>query len=425
MTATLGGLCEAIVDCEHKTAPPGDGYALSVGTRAMKNGRLLTDACKPVSQATYEAWTRRMRPKVGDLILAREAPVGQVVLVPENQRLCLGQRTVLIRPDGTKVHPRFLHYWLLGPDAQGTMAAQAGGATVAHLNVEDIRALDVSRLPIDVHLQNFAAAALGTLDDLIENNRRRIDLLEQVAEAIYREWFVRFRYPGHEEVALVGSALGPIPEDWEVRQLREVSSLVRGRSYRKHELVESGGVPFVNLKCMLRGGGFRRDGLKRYDGVHNPDQRVRSGDIVLAVTDLTQGREILAKATLVPRLGEGFGVISLDVARIVPDEAEDRLALFFALRCTDFSDRVKEYANGSTVLHLSPTHVAEGLIVWPPQALRRRFVGVVEAMVDQAYDLNDAAERLSEMRDMLLPKLVGGQIDVSAFDFDAPVDSLA
>jgi type I restriction enzyme S subunit len=183
-------------------------------------------------------------------------------------------------------------------------------------------------------------------------------------------------------------------------------------------------MPFVNLKCMRRGGGFRRDGLKRYTGKYDPDQRVTEGDVVLAVTDLTQGREILARATLVPRLAEGFGVISLDVARVLSGDAEDRLALFFALRCTDFADRVKQYANGSTVLHLSPTHVAEGEFVWPPEHLRRHFTRIMEPVVVLIEDVNDAADRLAGMRDLLLPRLVSGQIDVSELDLDAIAHSV-
>lgn len=298
-----------------------------------------------------------------------------------------------------------------------------GAAAVPGVNRNHLHLLPV--LCPDTITQRRIGLLLSTLDALIENNRRRTDLLEQMAQAIYREWFVCLRYPGHEDVTIVDSPLGPIPEGWEVQQLKKVSTVVRGRSYRKHELVESGGVPFINLKCMLRGGGFRRDGLKRYSGVYKADQRLNGGDIVLAVTDLTQGREILARATLVPRLAEDFGVISLDVSRIVPNEPDDRLALFFALRCTDFSDRVKEYANGSTVLHLSPTHVAEGQIVWPPRELRRKFVEVVHAMVDQVDELNDAGERLGVMRDLLLSKLVTGQIDVSDLDLDALSDSVA
>jgi len=301
-------------------------------------------------------------------------------------------------------------------------SAYNSGSAQPSLNRNYLTAIPVPDIPPSQ--QAIIAGILSALDDLIDNNRRRIKLLEQMAQAIYREWFVRFRYPGHEDATFVDSPLGPVPEGWEVRRLHEVATLVRGRSYRKHELVDTGGVPFVNLKCMMRGGGFRRDGLKRYEGAHNPDQRVSEGDIVLGVTDLTQGREILARATLVPRLGEEFGVISLDIARIVPVDPGDRLAVFFALRGTDFPDRVKEFANGSTVLHLSPEHVSGGLILWPIESIRRHFVRMVEPMVAQVDDLNDAADQLTAVRDLLLPKLVTGQIDVSGIDLDAVLESV-
>ena len=138
--------------------------------------------------------------------------------------------------------------------------------------------------------------------------------------------------------------------------------------------------------------------------------------IVLAVTDLTQGREILARATLVPRLREPQGVISLDVARIVPRAADERLWLFGALRWSDFADRVKEFANGSTVLHLSPDHVAAGLLLWPPDGLRSAFVRDLEPILAMVDELHDSSDRLAAMRDLLLPKLMTGQIDVSRLD---------
>lgn len=418
----LSDICAAIVDCEHKTAPEGDGFAWSVGTKAMKNGRLALDAAKPVSAATYDRWTRRLRPVPGDLILAREAPVGDVIRVPDEPLICLGQRTVLIRPDERKVHPRFLHYWLLGPDVQGVMRAQTGGATVGHLNVEDIRKLDVTSMPTSAAHQAGAAELLGSIDDLIENNRRRVAVLEEMARAIYREWFVKFRYPGHESVPLVDSALGPIPEGWEVRPVADGARIVRGRSYKSSELVQSGGLPFINLKCIARGGGFRRDGLKRYSGAYKEDQLVGAGDLVLAVTDLTQGREVLARATMVPRLPEGRGVISLDVVRLVPRSDADRLWLFAVLGWSDFPDRLKEFANGSTVLHLSPTHIEQAKVLWAPEPLRSRLADAISPCIAQVDELADQSEVLTAMRDLLLPKLVTGQIDVSGLDLDAVLD---
>lgn len=296
------------------------------------------------------------------------------------------------------------------------LAQHDGAAAVPGLNRNQLHTVPV-RVP-DRFIQDRIASIVESVDNFIENNRRRVEVLEEMARAIYREWFVHFRYPGHEDVPLIDSPLGPIPDGWEVRRLDEVASLVRGRSYRKHELVDVGGRCFVNLKCMMRGGGFRRDGLKRYDGKFTEAQLVGHGDVVLAVTDLTQGREILARATLVPRLPER-GVISLDVARIVPDEPADRLWLFAVLRWSDFADRVKEFANGSTVLHLSPDHVAAGNVLWPPGDLRALLVSALEPTLGLVDELLDGSDRLALIRDLLLPKLVSGQIDVSHLDLDA------
>jgi type I restriction enzyme S subunit len=293
---------------------------------------------------------------------------------------------------------------------QGSTTAAVPGVNRNHLHPLRV-------LRPDVVTQRRIGEVLRSLDDLIHNYRRRVEVLEEMARATYREWFVHFRHPGHEDASLVSSPLGPIPAGWEVRRFDEVASLVRGRSYRKHELVDTGGHLFVNLKCMMRGGGFRRDGLKRYDGKFTEAQLVKHGDVVLAVTDLTQGREILARATLVPRLPEP-GVISLDVARIVPKEPADRLWLFSVLRWSDFADRVKEFANGSTVLHLSPDHVAAGKVLWPPRSLRAALASTLNPTFGLADELLDGADRLASFRDLLLPKLVTGQIDVSHLDLD-------
>ncbi len=322
-----------------------------------------------------------------------------------------------LRP-GAPVRPQFASFSLRTAEHQAWMQSFCShGATMASLNQDIVRQI---RLPdLSLHAQDAVIEVLGSLDDLIENNRRRATVLEGMARATYREWFVRFRYPGNRDVSLGDSPLGPVPAGWAFRRLDEVATLVRGRSYRKTELVDDGGLPFVNLKCFMRGGGFRRDGLKRYDGMFTDAQLVGHGDLVLAVTDLTQGREILARATLVPRLSEPRGVISLDVVRIVPLVASERLWIFAALRWSDFSSRVKEYANGSTVLHLSPDHLAAGAVLWPPDDLRAAFGGRVAPMLGAVDELTDASDRLAAIRDLLLPKLVTGAIDASHLDLGA------
>ena len=144
----LGEICIDIVDCEHKTVPIDEtGVAWAVGTRAMSGNQIDFSKAKRISSATYSEWTRRMVPKCGDLILAREAPVGPVVQVPESPKVALGQRTVLIRPDTKVVFTLYLHYVLLSEPIQRSMHFKSEGSVVSHLNVKDVRLLPLPMVP--------------------------------------------------------------------------------------------------------------------------------------------------------------------------------------------------------------------------------------------------------------------------------------
>ena len=140
-------ICETIIDCEHKTAPTQtEGYP-SIRTPNIGRGRFILDGVNRVSEETYKLWTKRAIPLPGDLIMAREAPVGNVAMIPEGLQPCLGQRTLLIRPDRTKVEPAYLNYFLNGPHVQNLILAKTNGATVAHLNMKDVRTMELPDIP--------------------------------------------------------------------------------------------------------------------------------------------------------------------------------------------------------------------------------------------------------------------------------------
>ena len=197
---TLNDVCEFIADCLHATAPTQeDGYPL-IRTPNIGKGRLILDGVYRVSEDTYKEWTRRAVPEANDLVLAREAPAGNVAIIKNGQQVCLGQRTVHLRPDPNQVDPDFLCYFLLTPQQQGLLLAGETGATAKHVNMKDIRRLSLKHLP-GIEVQQRIGAILSTYDELIENNRRRIQLLEEASRLLYREWYVHLRFPGHEHVA--------------------------------------------------------------------------------------------------------------------------------------------------------------------------------------------------------------------------------
>ena len=158
-----------------------------------------------------------------DLVFGRKGAVDRHVLISAYQEGwmqgsdCIRLR---LRPD-SPISPEFLSKALLTPSHKRWMEAQCShGATMASLNQDILRRIVVSAP--DRAAQERIAATLGAFDDLIDINERRIELLEDLARALYREWFVRFRFPGHEQIDLVDSELGPVPMGWDVRQLSDI-----------------------------------------------------------------------------------------------------------------------------------------------------------------------------------------------------------
>lgn len=239
----LNEICEFIVDCPHSTAPDeGAGYPL-IRTPNVGRGRLLLEGVHRVSERVYKDRTQRGIPQDGDIIFAREAPAGNAALVTNGAKVCLGQRTVLIRPNQEIVNPAFLVYYLLAPEQQYKLLGTANGATVAHVNLPVIRNLPVE-LP-DRDIQDKIAGIISAYDDLIENNQKQIILLEEAAQRLYKEWFVDLRFPGYEDAMIVDG----VPEGWSKTTLDFIVQL-RKETVTKEKIPD--GIPYIGLEHMPR-----------------------------------------------------------------------------------------------------------------------------------------------------------------------------
>ena len=234
----LNDICEFIVDCPHSTAPnEGEGYPI-IRTPNVGRGRLILDGVQRVSKATYDKRNIRAVPQKDDIIFAREAPAGNAAIIRAGQEVCLGQRTVLIRPDKKKVCPQFLAYYILAPKQQYELLGTANGATVAHVNIPIIRNMPVNIPKIEI--QERIAEILSSYDDLIENNKKQIKLLEEAAERLYREWFVDLHFPGCEDVKIVDG----VPKGWLDGTVGNIALFKRGKTITKAQ-IHKGNVPVV------------------------------------------------------------------------------------------------------------------------------------------------------------------------------------
>lgn len=256
-----------------------------------------------------------------------------------------------------------------------------------------------------IEKQKIIANILSAYDNLIENNNKRIKFLEQIAENLYKEWFVRFRFPGYENEHFIED----IPLSWSYVQLGDIASFDRGISYSSDEINCDDGVNLINLKNIQSYGGFRRDGTKRYNGKYKDSQIVETRDLILGVTDMTQDRRTVGSVALIPPIS-GNSVISADLVKVnlkVPN-------VFFYCMCRYgfYSKYFSQFANGANVLHLKPNVLLNKKILLPTVELIEAFVKNVQPMIDIVDNLNRQNDLLTKQRDMLLPRLMSGKLEV-------------
>ncbi len=392
---TLNDVCEFIVDCPHSTAKDeGAGYPL-IRTPNVGRGRLLLSDVHRVSEATYKLRNLRATPQDDDLVMAREAPAGNVAIIKNGEKICLGQRTVLLRPDKAKAIPDYLVYYLLAPQQQYGLLGTANGATVAHVNIPVIKNLPVSLPSLEV--QRKASEILVAYDDLIETNQRQIKLLEEAAQRLYKEWFVDLRFPGHENVPVVDG----VPEGWTKQKLLVESSVLRRGISPAYS--NNGKYTVISQKC-IRSVIMDISESRRQEKDYPTDLNLQDGDTVICST----GTGTLG------RVGQVFG-------KYPNTTFDSHVTLVRAKQCPHYHYHAiksqEEYlmgmGRGSTNQQELYRNVIEDLDVYiPADEILRKAEELFDNIHGQITTLKDRNERLSEARDRLLPKLMSGKIEV-------------
>jgi len=396
---SVGRLCTDIIDCVNKTAPLAEGVTpyKMLRTTNVRGGWVDTTNVRYVDKPVFDRWTRRKRLKPGDVIMTREAPLGDVGLLRDARNVFLGQRLVMYRADPAVCDNRFLLYAMLGPKVQSEIASLGAGATVEHLRVPDCEKLTIPCPPMAV--QRRIGAILGAMDDLIENNRRRVVLLEQMAREVYREWFVRFRYPGHESVPLVDSPLGPIPAGWKPGTVADLC--VESKTTLAPSQVHPD-TPLVGLENIPRGQITLND-WGAAGGAGSRKTVFDEGDILFG-----RIRPYFHKVSLAPT----SGVCSTDVIVLRPSNTYWGLAVFVTTS-DEFVLMATQTSNGTKMPRAQWNVIRRFPVMVPSIEISRRFTNVVRPMLDEARALMLQSKELAQLRDLLLPKLVTGQIDLS------------
>ncbi len=357
--------------------------------------------------------------EIDDIVFPRRGEIDKRILIDEfSEGAFCGTGCIRLRGNGSVLFPKYLFYYSKQVSVVKWIENQAIGATMMNLNTSILKSVPIY-YPDDIKLQQKITSILSAYDDLIENNNQRIQLLEEMASEIYKEWFVRLRFPGYENAVFRDKngkkvdreSDGALPDRWKKEQLREHINFYRGKSYSSAELRDNEGLAMINLKNIQRQGGFRLDGLKYFEGKYNLNNEAYSGDIVMAVTDMTQEREIVGRVALVPDMGIEKFIISMDLIRIEP-VALPKLYLYCFFRYSGIGLQLKEFANGANVLHLTPSLIEFQKAVIPHAAICEKFEELIKPMLSEIDVLNNKNQVLQETRDLLLPRLISGKLSV-------------
>ena len=350
----------------------------------------------------------------GDIVVTQRGTLGQVGLIPEDSphsKFVVSQSQMKLTVDRSKADPLFVYYALKSPVGQHEIHSRAITAGVPHINLSLFQKLQMPMPPLPI--QRKIVAILSAYDDLIENNNRRIKLLEEMAQRIYREWFVDFRYPGHESVPLVDSELGPVPEGWAAQTLGDSCSLMQagGTPSRGNPRYWTDGTVDWFKTTELQDG-FLQASREKVAEAAIKDRKTRvfpKGAILMAI----YGSPTVGRLGVLTEPGACNQAALAMVGCTIP-----QVVLYYAL--TELRTHFNSIAQGAAQQNISKQKVEETLVVCPPTELCKLAENFIAPMWEQQKTLSLVNSRLQGGRNILLPRLISGEIDVTNLDIAMP-----
>lgn len=400
VTVPIKAVYAGLFDGPHATPKPSDEGPVFLGIKNVtEDGRLDFSDIRHIAEEDYAAWTKRIEPVPGDIVFTYEATINRYAIIPEGFRGCLGRRMALIRPDPAKMDARFLHYYFFTDAWRRVIAANMlAGATVDRIPLTKFPDFQVVIPPLAE--QHRIASILSAYDDLIENNLRRIKILEEMARALYREWFVEFRFPGHEKVPRIASALGPIPKGWEVVPFTEIAEVLSGGT-PKTGIFEywDGEMPFFTP----------RDAPQAFY-VLETEKHISSMGLSQCASELyppdtvfITARGTVGKVALpaVP-MAMNQSCYALRGKKGIPQR-------FLFMQTLQQVDYLRKNTGGATFATIVVDTFSRMKVVRPQHDFLSQFERKVEPMFDQIKILEKSLINLRRTRNLLLPRLLSPQ----------------
>ncbi len=376
-----------------------EGVPVVRGVNLPKDASFSGDRLVFVSESKADSLKQNLA-KPGDLIFTQRGTLGQVGIAPRGtpyDRFLISQSQMKMSVDQEKCDPRYLYYFFRVPSTVDYIHNHALQSGVPHINLGILRRFEVVCPPVDI--QRKIAGVLTAYDDLIENNKRRITLLENMAEEIYREWFVRFRFPGWQEAEFEKG----LPANWQAFGLGQIAKFVMGQSPKSE---------FYN-----RNG----DGLPFHQGVGTFGKRFPTNEVYCSVS----GREAKAGDVLfsvrapVGRLNIALDHMVIGRGLAAVRHHRDCQSYLYYLLSTAFSNE-DIIGNGAIFNAVGKEELLGFKVLSPPDGLVDAFEKLVKPIDEQIAGLIRQNEVLEKTKNQLLPRLISGKLSVENLGIQVP-----
>ncbi|MBF0185918.1 MAG: restriction endonuclease subunit S [Magnetococcales bacterium] len=337
---------------------------------------------------------------------------------------CVNQHVAIVRVDNSVADPGYVLGYLTHPSVKSYIESFNAGGSRRAITKSNIESFHLPLPPLPE--QRAIAQVLGALDDKLELNRRMNADLEAMARALFKDWFVDFG-PVRAKVEGRPAYLTPDiwdlfpdalddedkPVGWKNGKLGDYFEAIKGVSYKGSGLSDAG-MPLHNLNSIHEGGGYKYGGIKHYTGDHGEQHIVKPGDVIVANTEQGHYRLLIGFAAMVPSLFGHQGIISHHIYRLRPKESSPLTAayLLHLLNSPEMHETVSGYANGTTVNMLPLAGVQQPQCIAPPQALVAVFDSIATSFALRREKNETESRDLATTRDLLLPKLITGEIRV-------------
>ena len=389
---TIRELCSIVVDCPHSTPKWTEDGKIVVRNNNIKNGRINLTAPSFTDDEHFRQRIKRAKPQSGDLIITREAPIGEVGMIPANIECCLGQRMVLLRVDQSICDNFYLLYSLQSPYVKNQISWSEGtGTTVSNLRIPHLENIKIPYIPLE--LQKRVSSVLRVIEEKIFNNSKINENLERQAQAYFEELFVVNADP-----------------NWPECTLSDIGSIVAGGtpSKSKSEYYADQGIAWITPKDLsvdkskfishgendISELGFSKSSTKKMPaGTVLFSSRAPIGYIAIAQNELTTN--------------QGF-------KSVIPNENIGTSYVYFLLK--NLLPTIEGMASGSTFKEISGAGMKSVPTVMPDVNIIQLFNNFCEPIFKEQEILEAENRRLSALRDSLLPKLMSGEIDISSLD---------